>query len=522
MSVRRHERMGRLALLLFPTLFIMPLDHDLLGWNPFLQLGAGHGEASYAMAMAKIAGWSELSGSLLYHFSPDAETEKFFGSVFSQLNNFDLSGVYGMIPGERTPEGWKAITFEGRQEGAAYVLRTHAAQEGMRPTGSFTERGAFASQVRIRPARMDPETFLGDLHLKVGLADTTTDQLLALAQEVLAIFEQARNPENLEGLLWAKPLVAAEFPKLEEEDLRTLLLLERSFPTIFHTNKKLFDLQDVVHYEREEGGRAYTRLCLDVSLRRKEFGYKYPRFADYLDRVEELLDVRFVLKDEEHRPLVTAEYKTSDFSMRWNALIADGGLLPMSASGKPAGRDPISPTELSRMRFEVEVTLSSNFSGLKVDVEEMVFHGELTREPKRLVVTTTFDEKPKVSKVSGRAYGLVPSWLIDVFIPSNIDTLIDDFLGVITEGNGGRGLETRWVFSSFSPDRNVLEMRGTSEILDNTFVQIGFRLFNKRLMPDDEVLAEIIRLLRTNYAAFQKDFARFKERTAKFAKSQVL
>ena len=518
---RGGNRVSRWLPLFLPTLFLMPLDQDLVGWRPFLQLGAGHGNDSYVMAVEKIAGWSDLSGSLLFHFSPDPETEAFFGNVFSQLNNFDLSGVYGMIPGSPTPQGWKEIAFEGEQAGDAYVLRTHAAAGAMRSIEALASRGTFESRIRIRPAGHEPESFLGNLRFHLGLADTSIDQLLALAQEVLAIFEEARDPKSVAGLLWAKPLVSADFPGLDEEDLNTLLLLERSFPTIFHTNKKLFDVRDIVRYEGEGAGE-YTRFLLQVHLRRKELAYKYPRFADYLERVEDLLNLRFVLKDERKRPLLTAEYRTSDFSMAWHALIADGGLLPMTPKGTPASRDPIRPTELSRMRFEVEVDLSSNFSGLKVGVEDLVFEGNLSRRPDRLVVTTRFDDKPKVRKVSGRAYGLVPAWLIDVFIPSNIDSLIDDFLQVVTEGNGGRGLETRWVFSRLSPRKNVVEVEGNSEILDNTFVQIGFRLFNKRLMPDDRVLDEIIRLLRSNYAAFQKDFSRFKTRTASAPKRRHL
>ena len=112
--------------------------------------------------------------------------------------------------------------------------------------------------------------------------------------------------------------------------------------------------------------------------------------------------------------------------------------------------------------------------------------------------------------VDGAFLGVISTGMIDTFIPGSIDSIITEFFTVACEGNLGNGITAAAAFNNTGePGLINATVEGSVVALDNSFVQLGLRIFNTRMIPNDKASDEIQHLFFATQEAFYQDFDQF-------------
>ena len=120
-------------------------------------------------------------------------------------------------------------------------------------------------------------------------------------------------------------------------------------------------------------------------------------------------------------------------------------------------------------------------------------------------------EVPDVT-VTGNALGLIPSGLIDLFIPGSLESLTRDFIATACKGNNGEGVVMDTRVDQPAPGMPAtFDIRTVFEGTDNFLVKFGMSVINERVIPSQEVVDEMRKVLRDIHHAFMADLDRFEK-----------
>jgi len=153
-----------------------------------------------------------------------------------------------------------------------------------------------------------------------------------------------------------------------------------------------------------------------------------------------------------------------------------------------------------------------NLLGIAVHLKNM--RGDVDYEPhdSYVSVDARVNTVPKV-KVEGRALGLFAPGFLDIFIPSNIQEISEEFFRVIAKGNNGKGGHGGGALGAKTPGApGAISGSGSVEIMDTFLVKLAGGMVAKRLVVDDKVKNEGIQLASDLHDAFKVDLASFKKR----------
>jgi hypothetical protein len=99
-------------------------------------------------------------------------------------------------------------------------------------------------------------------------------------------------------------------------------------------------------------------------------------------------------------------------------------------------------------------------------------------------------------------------WLIDLFIPKNMEQMIYDLSRVMLKGNDGLGSMITFEWDTRDPSNVMLHFNAVSEFMNNYFLAYGLRVWSKKTVSDDTIMDEV-KALRTKFLdAFKVDYGR--------------
>ena len=120
---------------------------------------------------------------------------------------------------------------------------------------------------------------------------------------------------------------------------------------------------------------------------------------------------------------------------------------------------------------------------------KIVIRGDYKRAATKSTLFVKASRIPK-PQISGRVYHVIPTWMIDVSIPGNIDELAGKFTTVLEKGNDKKGTRLYASINRSNPSSNILTANGSTEFIDNRFVKFGVKIWNKRFRPKKETFDE--------------------------------
>jgi hypothetical protein len=366
----------------------------------------------------------------------------------------------------------------------------------------------FRSRKAPGEAGASNDDFVGEVRTSLGLGNASWLQIVACVAENFRLIESTGPGHEADAV--SHPAKASldevkkDNPRLGPEDLELMGIFRESFPHVYEHLRELYRTDDVLVYDPDSED-AYQQIHLVFSVRRD--AAKHRSVIDWLEAFGPMLSGRGDLCDAKGRTLVTLRFNTKDLAMTVDAFVAGGKLCPVEAGkvlvGEGVDVESVAATDrVDRWSFDGDV------NGIATEIRDLVFKVHYESGPAGMKARIVCDQEPKV-RVHGSAFGVIPTWAIDVVIPGNMEELTRSFFHVATRGNGGRGLVITAGTRVSASGVNVFDLDAQAEGLNNFLVRLGFKIARRKLIPPDDAVTDLARYLRDGHVAATKDIEDF-------------
>lgn len=515
MSNRVHGRALILAVALSGTAVVwagVPGAIMRRGWQPMQALV---GASDPATAIPSIKKGTEAFGVVLHGLTIDAPTQEFLAELRGSLASFDLEGFHEMLPDQRGP--WRSIRIAGRREGKAYTVRKDGSKR-VDPFGPVPPKGKRLSdlqgELRARPApvRGERTNYVLQAQLGLGIGDSGWEHFTGMLASFagLAASADPSNPRMVRDMT-QRPGKATRLklltvrPRLRAEDIELLGMMWEAYPRMGDVLFTVGRIEDVLVFD-PKGDGGFQQIRLTSRLRPDLLEERHPELAGFLKGIGPLVNLQMAWVDELGRQLARTSLDSKELRFTLECFLKDGRLLPVDKRGKVMTTAPVYPKGAAR-KIRALTTVRFNMNGIRLTMQGMRMDWTYATQPGKTDLTCSITKQPKVS-ISGRAFGILPTWAIDVMIPGNIDELMRAFMRTACTGNAKQGIaigiHTRQIDGA-----GTLTLRGGMEVLNSLLVRIAMQIASKKLLPSADVRSDIHALLVRLHAAFQDDLTQF-------------
>ncbi|MDX1692564.1 MAG: hypothetical protein R3208_02290 [Ketobacteraceae bacterium] len=471
------------------------------GWKPSVEM-IGDGEP--AVAIHKLREVTDLQRVVLHNTEYHEQTQAFVDGLWASLERFDLRRFYSLLP-EETGD-WRQLRVYGSRQGTQYRMGPEASILG-NDHGELRSLGDVSVLVKARPVEHRGNyNYLLSSTMTVGVGEVQWPSVLDATEETFRIVVEG--DENFQKKSKFTPdfrfqaKVHAMNPELGEEDVAIIAPLWAAFPEMWDLLAALGQVQEVVV---DSSAKDYRHLQATFQVRPAMMKKRYPELAGHLDNLSSLLKFNMDISNPDGRVL-RLSMNSEDLTAHVEGFVKDGRLLPVQ-DGKVLVDAPTRWRGRQALNARIDATMS--ILGIvthMTDVRADILYEESTDGA---TVTTRVNQVPQV-EVAGYALGVMPTGLVNFFIPRSIDELMLEFLQVACQGNQGKGVVARMRFENGNDSRQT-QVHFTSEFegLDNFMVRIGMGIVSDRIIPDTDVSDDLRRLVFDTQDAFSKDLDGF-------------
>ncbi len=465
--------------------------HDALvvdQWQPFVAL-TRHGNASDALAdLGRVIAVQRL---IVGHAEPDAAARKLRGALWKGVRDYDLDALYEALPVADPP--WRAAYFISRPAGDIYRL---SVADG--PDATIDSLGAIRTTLAAKPDekadRGDAFTVRGALGANIGPIGWQG----AYEAAGLGILHSAQ-PANISAPGPAQQAANGAFGELAKDDRPLMAQLWHGLPATWAWYARIGRVEQLRGVPATAGGvhHLHYQAALDAS----ELADAYPAVDDYMAQLADLVEARIRVTSAAGQWLVfTVDSGARQISV--DAWVDDDGHLVPSADGAPRPDQALGDTP-ARGDFSTDINARMRAYGMVIAFDDLTIDWHFTADASGGHLVGRLDDVP-VTRTSGRAFGIVPTGMLDALMPKDLASFAEQFMQRLADSDDGAGARLALDLTDRSTD-NRLVFEGEGDLLDNFFVRFGVKLMNGRVLPSGEQLAGLRRLLDDGLGAFEAD-----------------
>lgn len=406
----------------------------------------------------------------------DAASVALMRDVRSATLQLNLRKLYGMLP-EEHGESRRVRAVGGPIQGR-YALTYFPVQTGPQPPAD-TGIGAFNAQMTMvrtghKHGRGQSYGFDGIGALETG---SVTHQDITHGLEALLVWmdevARAGDPEQVSESLW--------------------VAFETSMPHVSAMMDGVVVVDRLATFTDD-------RLRVDLAARTDvDQLVNYPALGRYLGHMGDLLDLQLRLLDDQGRSLgqLGLSSKNAEMTLRFDT--RDGALLPLQAT-----TGSLVPTTPSADLI-LDVRLAAKMDGITLLVDD--YRMPLTYRSGDDVGRLTLDiaSEPKLELGGTSAFtGWLVSWADDLF---DFGSQANRVFEAVAHGPEGDGTQVQLIW--LDGDGRI-EGTGKMELVDNSLIRFAMRMTGRHLVPNDEVMGEILGLVSNTLSALDQDYQRIR------------
>lgn len=441
-------------------------------------------------------------------FSAKPQDLEFFRFINESMRSFNFKKVYESKFLHPLQDGFRGTSFRLINANNDFHL-------AMTPNGAQSclagGLGSFSTQVALKHNPKSPvgsQSYSGYITTEFLLKQFSEKHLLRLLDNFQRVidYNNVRALEKEHGYDWKKAGEPFEVVK----DFRA------AFPSFMAWADRYAQAgtSRVVTFQDHQ---PFTAFALGIKTRLERIRRDYPGVASRLDKLKGLARFFIVVKNPKGHVLATFIVNTGEDFFYLYVVEKDGMVIPVDVSGKeqrPVPREAFALADLSRQPFTVDVTWDSQVAGLDFKTREIKLAGNYESSPEKMLFSLTLTNVGR-TKVSGMAYKIVPTWLLDLVVPGNFDEVIYDFARCMVKANKGQGSQFILDMNKKSPGENRLTLTASSEILDNFFIRFGLRVLSHKFSRDKDELKDSKRMYNDAMAALLADLGAMKGQNGK-------
>jgi hypothetical protein len=388
--------------------------------------------------------------------------------VESRISSLDAGNLYHQLPYSDNIGVWRGIGIRGGLDDDHYQLSIidpdienwinsspRDIPERWGPQNNF---GDFGLRAFIRPASNNSFRFATEGHIYID--DLNSSNMMRIIKQLV------NDASLLAGDGEHPPNEFFKSSALNDQSLRVLYGLARDFPRLFAIFNQYFTIENIVS---EEAAESTGPITFDIVIR---------------------INTNAIKKDYPYLGALFGQLK---------------GMLNYKA--KETGVDL---TVSGHQRFYMVHTFRLNIAGLKLNIEALKVDLDYYYDANTANVTAELRQTPQEITAEGLILGFLPIWLIDFFIPSNIEDMTQEFFQTLASGNDGDGFSIMYGSIPQESLTGNLWLLTDAEVMSNGTIKFAFNLQRQMVRNKDKLLEDIRVFAQQLWKAFYLDFLRIK------------
>lgn len=470
------------------------------------------GEGNSDQAIKNLREVTHLQRVLLTNKETHKDTQRFLDQLWRSFERFDLKGMYKILPNQETD--WRSLKVYGALHKNVYRVGPDS-RILHRTDGVPDVLGDVTVAVKAREINTKGSThFLINSSLAMGVGDIKWQSVVDAAQDGLNILMHGDkdfiHQTHLTKNYHFHDRVRTMNPTLGKEDVDVLASFWAGFPHLWRFLSSLGQVNDLLVSKVERA--EYQQIKGEFRLNIAKLRYNYPDLARHLDKLNALMQVHLKLRDNQG-VIAELDIDSRSLEVKFKAYVKDNRLLPVGDDGVViVNPEPLNP---QTQKFTAWADAKLDVLGVVMHLKNVEIDLLYEKTARGARVVSQISKVPEVG-VEGYALGIVPTGLINVFIPSSIEGLMKEFMEVACQGNEGKGVIIAMSFEEGAPplaeNAGPIAARGSQihmtaqvEALDNAMIRIGVGIVNDRIIPEPAASEDIAKLLYNAQAAFTKD-----------------
>ena len=431
--------------------------------------------------------------------------------VESRISSLDAGNLYNQLPYSDNIGVWRGVGIRGELEDHHYQLSiidpdienwvNSSSRHIPESWGTQKKFGDFGLRAFIRPAINNRFRFKTEGHIYID--DLNSSNMMRIIKQLVTAAWLLATEGDLPPNHFFKGRT------LDDRSLRVVYGLARDFPRLFAIFNQYFTIENIVSGEADESNDPITFnivIRININAIKKD----YPYLGRLFDQLKGMLNYQETLFDVQGRPIGTMAFDGDKYLLSMRFKTHQGRFLVLTENSSKAKETGVDLTVPGHQRFYMIHTFRLDIAGLKLNIEALRVNLDYYHDDNTANVTAELRQIPQEITAEGLVLGFLPVWLIDFFIPSNIEDMTQEFFQTLASGNDGDGFSI--MFGSVPKESltSNLWLLTDAEVMSNGTIKFGFNLQRHMVRDKDKLLEDIRVFSQQLWKAFYLDFLRIK------------
>ena len=249
---------------------------------------------------------------------------------------------------------------------------------------------------------------------------------------------------------------------------------------------------------------------IGLTLNVKRLQKRYPKLGKLAKRLTKALSISVILCDGEGAAYARLALDASDDTLHIRFALREGAFVTLDEAPLRPGR-AIRLAETNNHALKLTGDLHFRMAGFRMAMLGLPVELNCTTSESAPVVAVTLKEMPEAIQASGLVGGIIPIWLLDLVIPSNIDQITNDFFQQLVNGSNNGGMELSAGVLPGHPKED-LNVRFAATIPSNGALRFASGLYAKIAGRDMEIMHELRALIEELLLATRADYELYRSR----------
>lgn len=410
------------------------------------------------------------------HLSYDDKAKQFFAFLNGALEDFDFARIHDSPYLTPAADNFRSITLTGKNSGNGYRVSLDAAAPDKSALGN--------ARAEYRMRRNDvggDKTYTAQLAFDAALKKFDAQAMVRFFEAILKI----QDPESIRQLTAPASNV---FPEFRGETRKVFDQAAADFPQATQMLSKYLEFRSFAEI-KSFAGKNYTDIALRGHFKMDALETDYPQIRRFLKDIRNLFILQVYIGNAKGQNIASFIINTQTEEFFIGAKTQGGKIIPMAKDGSPVFSEAVSFAGNADHKFFVALNFFVNVYGLKINTGNIGAYLRYQSNPEKMSFFAKITSIPE-GKISGALFGMVPTWVIDLSIPSDLQTLMNKFSQTVLKANNGEGSRAEIGWLKRGGDA-VLHASASTEFLENRFIRIGMKIWVRKFRPGENIQEEI-------------------------------
>lgn len=429
----------------------------------------------------------------------------------SRITSLDVANVYDFLPYSDSEGLWRTIGVRGQSDFNAYRLNvvdpnieewidsSTADYTGI--TGNQDHFGDIGLGIFIKPLRKDTFKFLTEARLY--LDDIPAANLIRAINGMLTTtWTYAAAAVNL-----PMDIIAENAP--DRQAVKILNGISNDFPDLFRITSQYCNIENIVSANNKDAGDSLG-FNIRIRLNRDVISKHYPELGKLLKKWREIVKFKANVFDKQDQLMGRVELDSTNNLFTMQFRIQSDRFVPMHANGVLKINNGFSLTGAGSTQFKIVCDIHLNILGMQLKIDTLPVILDYRHRVSGPYLKARLVQPPQKIEASGSVYGVIPVWMVDLLIPSNVQEIMNSFFQTLAMGNDGNGSVVRIYSFPEQASKQSFLLSTDAEVLATGTLKLGFNLQRKFFEMSSELLVEIREFKKLLWNALYHDFQRIK------------